>query len=315
SPRASCACATTPGTCACRAFRSCPRACCASPRSNERRVAGPDAGTRTRSPGRRLGGRAHAPRRAAVGDFRDAHSDHGRGLQDPEALHVSECGIRCNPCRASRHRPYPLREPRQQRAQDEPCQARARARLEGDPARARRRLSRLLEVAFGAAAVLKQADALIVLGERWREFFVSVGVAPERIAVLPNPVALPARVPRRAPGERTVFAYLGLIAGHKGSFDLVDAVARLAPATRKRLRVVVAGNGAGAELERRVATHGLEDCFEVRGWIGAAERDALLAAAEVFVLPSDHEGLPMSLLEAMAWGLAPLCTPVGAIPE
>jgi glycosyltransferase involved in cell wall biosynthesis len=165
------------------------------------------------------------------------------------------------------------------------------------------------------AAVLRQADALIVLGERWREFFISVGVAPERIAVLPNPVALPPRVPRRAPGERTLFAYLGLIAGHKGSFDLVDAVARLAPATRKRLRVVMAGNGARAELERRVALHGLEDCFEVHGWLGAAERDALLAAAEVFVLPSDHEGLPMSLLEAMAWGLAPLCTPVGAIPE
>jgi glycosyltransferase involved in cell wall biosynthesis len=165
------------------------------------------------------------------------------------------------------------------------------------------------------AAVLRQADALIVLGERWRDFFVSVGVAPERIAVLPNPVALPPRVPRRAQGERTLFAYLGLIAAHKGSFDLVDAVARLAPATRKRFRVVIAGNGAQAELERRVALHGLEDCFEVHGWLGATERDALLAAAEVFVLPSDHEGLPMSLLEAMAWGLAPLCTPVGAIPE
>src|SRR5688500_16064121 len=109
------------------------------------------------------------------------------------------------------------------------------------------------------AAVLRQADALIVLGERWREFFISVGVAPERIAVLPNPVALPPRVPRRAPGERTLFAYLGLIAGHKGSFDLVDAVARLAPATRRRLRVVMAGNGARAELrseERRVGKGG-----------------------------------------------------------
>jgi glycosyltransferase involved in cell wall biosynthesis len=165
------------------------------------------------------------------------------------------------------------------------------------------------------ARVLQQADALIVLGERWRDFFVSVGVAPERIAILPNPVALPARVPQRAPRGRTLFAYLGLIAHHKGSFDLVDAVARLAPATRARMRVVIAGNGAGAELERRIAARRIESCVEVRGWLDTAQRDALLADAEVFVLPSDHEGLPMSLLEAMAWGVAPLCTPVGSIPE
>jgi glycosyltransferase involved in cell wall biosynthesis len=165
------------------------------------------------------------------------------------------------------------------------------------------------------ARVLREADALIVLGERWRDFFVSVGVAPERIAILPNPVALPARVPQRTPRERTLFAYLGLIAHHKGSFDLVDAVARLAPTTRARMRVVIAGNGAGAELARRVAAHGIQSCIELRDWLNPAQRDALLNDAEVFVLPSDHEGLPMSLLEAMAWGLAPLCTPVGAIPE
>jgi glycosyltransferase involved in cell wall biosynthesis len=167
----------------------------------------------------------------------------------------------------------------------------------------------------GNLAVLNRIHALIVLGEGWREFFVSIGVAPERIAVLPNPVALPAVLPLRERAARVTFAYLGLIASSKGTFDLVEALGRLPAATLDKLRVVIAGNGEHAELARRIRLHALGSVVEVRTWLKPEERDALLASAEAFVLPSYHEGLPMALLEAMAWGLAPVCTPVGSIPE
>jgi glycosyltransferase involved in cell wall biosynthesis len=163
--------------------------------------------------------------------------------------------------------------------------------------------------------ILRRIHALIVLGERWRDFFAGIGVPGERIVVLPNPVALPAALPARLGTGPVGFVHLGLVAEAKGSFDLVEALARLAPQTRARLRVIIAGNGDHPNLLARIALHGLEDCIETREWVDAAERDALLASAEAFVLPSRHEGLPMALLEAMAWGLAPLCTPVGAIPE
>lgn len=54
---------------------------------------------------------------------------------------------------------------------------------------ARRRVSR----------VLSRAHAVIVLGERWRGFFASIGVPEERLVVFSNPVALPAALPARTP--------------------------------------------------------------------------------------------------------------------
>jgi glycosyltransferase involved in cell wall biosynthesis len=164
-------------------------------------------------------------------------------------------------------------------------------------------------------AVLRAAGAVIVLGEGWRRFYVGIGVPEERIVVLPNPIELPVAAPSRLGNAPVTFVCLGLVAETKGTFDLVEAVARLGPEVRARLRIIIAGNGDHPNLLARIARHQLEDCIETREWVDAAERDALLASAHAFVLPSHHEGMPMALLEAMAWGLPPICTPVGAIAE
>src|SRR4029079_14258769 len=84
-------------------------------------------------------------------------------------------------------------------------------------------------------------------------------------------------------------------------------------ALRARSRLVLAGDG-DVEGARRLAAP-LGESVQVRTWLGAAERDGLLADSDVFVLPSHAEGLPMSLLEAMSSGLPSIVTPVGGIPE
>lgn len=162
---------------------------------------------------------------------------------------------------------------------------------------------------------LLRVQRLVVLGEGWRKFFESLGVPGHRIVVLPNPVALPDAVPERPAGGKVRFVYFGLISQRKGVFDLIEAVAQLSPECRARTEFVLAGNGESQQLREHAARLGVQDVVDVREWVDPAERDRLLAAAHAFVLPSHTEGLPMSLLEAMAWGLAPICTPVGSIPE
>jgi glycosyltransferase involved in cell wall biosynthesis len=57
------------------------------------------------------------------------------------------------------------------------------------------------------------------------------------------------------------------------------------------------------------------DRVEIRSWIGPEEVAAMLRTASVFALPSREEGLPVSLLEAMAHALPVVVTPVGGIPD
>lgn len=162
---------------------------------------------------------------------------------------------------------------------------------------------------------LLRVQWLVVLGEGWKAFFASIGVPRHRIVVLPNPVVLPEALPERCCGGKVRFVYLGLLSRRKGVFELLDAVAALTAEVRSRVEFVLAGNGNVMQLRERADQLGVQDVVVIREWVDPAERDRLLASAHAFVLPSHTEGLPMALLEAMAWGLAPICTPVGSIPE
>jgi glycosyltransferase involved in cell wall biosynthesis len=163
--------------------------------------------------------------------------------------------------------------------------------------------------------VLSRSALLIVLGESWREFFASIGVPREKVAVMANPVRLPETVPDRSGRDMTVFLYLGIVNARKGAFDLLNAIQLLQDGVKSRSRFVVAGDGEYERLRQLVSQAGLSDTIEVTGWVDEQRRDELLRAADVFILPSHNEGLPMALLEAMAWGLPAICSPAGSISE
>jgi len=159
-----------------------------------------------------------------------------------------------------------------------------------------------------------RADRLIVLSTQWRDFYVQrLGVAPSKVSILNNPTVLPRRVPQRFGRDRVQFLFLGRIGEQKGVFDILSAFVSLPDDLRRRARLVFAGDGDVAELVSRAGEHAR--AIELHSWVDAEQRNALLEASDVFLLPSYREGLPMALLEAMAFGLPVITTNVGGIPD
>ncbi|MEJ2867294.1 glycosyltransferase family 4 protein [Actinomycetospora sp. OC33-EN08] len=162
---------------------------------------------------------------------------------------------------------------------------------------------------------LLRPHRIVVLSETLRApYRERLGMPADRVVALPNPVEWPAAVRTRADGP-VLAVFLGRFGVRKGIYDLVNACARLSPEQRRRLHLVAAGDGEVAQVRDAVAAAGVDDVVEVAEWLDRAERDDLLRRAQLLVLPSSHEGLPMAVLEAMAFGVAPVVTPVGALPE
>ena len=139
---------------------------------------------------------------------------------------------------------------------------------------------------------------------------------PTRIHGIPNPVDLSvwnaverdtARAALGLPAAARVAVWHGQVQIHrKGLDDLLAAwrlVRRQLPAAD--LRLVLVGDGEDRdELRRRSTAEGLEGVRLVDDWVEDRSRlVALLSAADVYVFPSRHEGMPVAPVEAMACGL------------
>jgi glycosyltransferase involved in cell wall biosynthesis len=167
---------------------------------------------------------------------------------------------------------------------------------------------------------LAGADQVIALSERWAERLRPLlpGVT---IEVVPNPIEVArycdlaqARFakPQWPEGETPHALFLGDVIGRKGVFDLIAAWAEVVRAhPGAKLTIAGTGNMAGARAAAREA--GIEDAVQLPGWVTFPEKRRLLADATLFVLPSYVEGVPISLLEAMAAGLPSVVTPVGGV--
>jgi len=177
-------------------------------------------------------------------------------------------------------------------------------------------LRELGSLRHGAAWLARRAARVVVLSEGWRERLVPL-LPGAFMTVIPNTVPIPhsveAREGFRAGGARILF--LGALCEPKGVFDLVEACRDLPEDVTLDMAGAESEQGFAARLETLIDEYGLGERITLLGPVLGDEKIRLFMEHDVFVLPSYVEGLPMSLLEAMAYGMAIVTTDVGAIPS
>ncbi len=167
------------------------------------------------------------------------------------------------------------------------------------------------------APFLANYDRTIVFSDIQRDVLVKLNVPPERVAVIPNGVD----VQKYSPGYSAVkdefqaerlFIYQGRIALEKNVEALLKAwkQSNLGP----KCKLLIMGDGPLATSLQ--VSYNLEHNIIWLGYVADEQRRIeILRGCDVFILPSLVEGLSLSLLEAMACGLACIATDVGADAE
>jgi glycosyltransferase involved in cell wall biosynthesis len=158
--------------------------------------------------------------------------------------------------------------------------------------------------------------SVVVIGRAARTFVTrELGVPAQRVEVVINGVPEPVQ-PRRSfePGGRQRVLFVGRLCEAKGIPDLLAALARPGFDTG-RLEVTLAGGGDVARYSAQAKALGIDGFVRFEGWCDQDKVARLMAAADVLVLPSHDEVLPLVVLEALAHGVAVVCTPIGEIPS
>jgi glycosyltransferase involved in cell wall biosynthesis len=170
---------------------------------------------------------------------------------------------------------------------------------------------------------MRRSRATVAVSDATRRRFVEgLGVAPDAIGVVHNGIRPPApgrRAPVRAElgvsDDTALLVSVGNLYPVKGHAVLLRALVQLAEHTDlPRWRVALAGRGQEAEpLKAFAREHGLAERVTFLG-----HRDDvpdILAAGDLYVMPSLSEGLPLSLLEALFAEKPVVASAVGGIPE
>lgn len=160
---------------------------------------------------------------------------------------------------------------------------------------------------------INNVDGLICLSSFWENFFTK-NFRPKRVKVIPNIVPDPILISKTS-NDKFQFLFLGHISERKGIWLLLEVIEELKNILNDKVVFKIGGNGEVEKLNQIIKKKEINKIAEYIGWVSNEEKIKFLSNSDAYILPSYNEGLPISILEAMSYGLPIVSTKVGGIPE
>jgi glycosyltransferase involved in cell wall biosynthesis len=172
--------------------------------------------------------------------------------------------------------------------------------------------------------LVRHMDCVVCVSRAEARRVAAAGVRPQQLTVIENAVDTNAVATRNLADRQAleqfferrpqvVVAAAGRLSAEKGFDVFVDAVAQLTDETPDAGFILFGDGPLRPQLERRIADRNLAGRFVLGGFRDDLSR--LLPQADLLVLSSYTEGMPVILLEALAAGLPVVATAVGGVPE
>lgn len=162
--------------------------------------------------------------------------------------------------------------------------------------------------------ILIISDTVICLGNDEKLSLLNkYGVNENKVQVLENAVEIKTNNLIKGYSGVIKIIFIGRIDKNKGFDEIIQTLKII---NREiNLRFILCGSGPYERFVLEELTDILGDKFEFHGVVSRSLKDKLFSESHIFILPSYFEGLPNALLEAMSFGLVPICTAVGSIPN
>ena len=159
---------------------------------------------------------------------------------------------------------------------------------------------------------LNLSDKIIALSEEWKDYLETLVDNKDKITVIHNAVIIPEDFQKNLATQK--FLFLGKIGERKGIYDLLEVFKNVVK-NYPNAHLYIGGDGDIDKLNDFINQKNINNNVTYIGWVSGEEKNKYLEECSYFCLPSYNEGMPMSVLEGMAYKNVTISTNVGGIPQ